>query len=64
MNRIDKLRHQGASAFMPYVCAGDPNPELTTKLFRTPEEVGVDLNDSWTKNYGTETIRNTIHALR
>ena len=47
MNRIDKkfqeLRHQGASAFMPYVCAGDPNPELTTKLFLTLEEAGADL---------------------
>ena len=47
MNRIDKkfqeLRHQGTSAFMPYVCAGDPNPELTTKLFLTLEEAGADL---------------------
>ena len=47
MNRIDKkfqeLRDQGASAFMPYVCAGDPNPELTSKLFLTLEEAGADL---------------------
>ncbi|MCE2399823.1 tryptophan synthase subunit alpha [Candidatus Poribacteria bacterium] len=47
MNRIDKkfqeLRQQGASAFMPYVCAGDPNPELTPKLFLTLEEAGADL---------------------
>ncbi len=47
MNRIDKkfqeLRQQGVSAFMPYVCAGDPNPELTSKLFLTLEEVGADL---------------------
>ena len=47
MNRIDKkfqeLREQGASAFMPYVCAGDPNPELTSKLFLTLEEAGADL---------------------
>ena len=47
MNRIDKkfqeLRDRGASAFMPYVCAGDPNPELTSKLFLTLEEAGADL---------------------
>ena len=47
MNRIDKkfqeLRNQGASAFMPYVCAGDPNPELTPKLFLALEESGADL---------------------
>ncbi len=47
MNRIDKkfqeLRQQGACAFMPYVCAGDPNPELTPKLFLTLEESGADL---------------------
>lgn len=47
MNRIDKkfqeLRQQGASAFMPYVCAGDPNPELTPKLFLTLEEAGADI---------------------
>ena len=47
MNRIDQkfqeLRDQGTSAFMPYVCAGDPNPELTPKLFHTLEEAGADL---------------------
>ena len=47
MNRIDKkfqeLRHQGASAFMPYVCAGDPNPKFTSKLLLTLEEAGADL---------------------
>ena len=47
MNRIDKkfqdLRDQGARAFMPYVCAGDPNPELTAKLILTLEEAGADL---------------------
>ena len=47
MNRIDKkfqeLRDQGVSAFMPYVCAGDPTPELTPKLFLTLEEAGADL---------------------
>ena len=47
MNRIDKkfqeLRDQGASAFMPYLCAGDPTPELTAKLLLTLEEAGADL---------------------
>lgn len=47
MNRIDQkfqeLRHQGASAFMPYLCAGDPTPELTSKLLLTLEAAGADL---------------------
>ena len=47
MNRIDKkfqeLRQQGVCAFMPYVCAGDPTPELTPDLFLTLEEAGADL---------------------
>ena len=47
MNRIDKkfqeLRDQGTSAFMPYLCAGDPTPELTAKLLLTLETAGADL---------------------
>lgn len=47
MNRIDKkfqaLRQQNTRAFMPYLCAGDPTPELTTKLLLTLEEAGADL---------------------
>lgn len=47
MNRIDQkfqeLRHQGVRAFMPYLCAGDPNPELTSKLLLTLEAAGADL---------------------
>ena len=47
MNRIDKkfqeLRGQGTKAFMPYLCAGDPSPELTSKLLLTLEEAGADL---------------------
>ena len=46
MNRIDKkfqeLRDQGAKAFMPYLCAGDPTPELTSKLLLTLEAAGAD----------------------
>ena len=47
MNRIDKkfqeLRGQDIKAFMPYLCAGDPTPELTSKLLLTLEEAGADL---------------------
>lgn len=47
MNRIDKkfqeLRDRGAKAFMPYLCAGDPTPELTAKLLLTLEAAGADL---------------------
>ncbi|MDE0685878.1 MAG: tryptophan synthase subunit alpha [Candidatus Poribacteria bacterium] len=47
MNRIDKkfqeLRDHGARAFMPYLCAGDPIPELTSKLLLTLVEAGADL---------------------
>ena len=47
MNQIDKqfqeLRDRGARAFIPYVCTGDPTPELTLKLFLTLEEAGADL---------------------
>lgn len=47
MNRIDQkfqeLRGQGARAFMPYLCAGDPTPELTSKLLLTLEAAGADL---------------------
>ena len=46
MNRIEQkfqeLRHQGATAFMPYLCAGDPTPELTAKLLLTLEAAGAD----------------------
>ena len=47
MNRIDKkfqeLRQQNTCAFMPYLCAGDPTPDLTTKLLLTLEQAGADL---------------------
>ena len=47
MNRIDKkfqeLRDQDAKAFMPYLCAGDPTPELTSKILLTLEAAGADL---------------------
>ena len=47
MNRIDKkfqdLRQQNTCAFMPYLCAGDPTPQLTTELLLTLEAAGADL---------------------
>ena len=47
MNRIDKkfqeLRGENTRAFMPYLCAGDPTPELTSKLLLTLEDAGGDL---------------------
>lgn len=47
MNRLDlkfqDLRARGVSAFMPYLCAGDPTLDLTAKLFLTLEEAGADL---------------------
>lgn len=47
MNRIDKkfqeLRRENTRAFMPYLCAGDPTPQLTSKLLLTLEEAGADL---------------------
>ena len=45
MNRIDKkfreLRQQNTRAFMPYLCAGDPTPDLTAKLLLTLEQAGA-----------------------
>ena len=47
MNRIDQkfqaLRHEGVRAFMPYLCGGSLNLELTSKLLLTLEEVGLYL---------------------
>ena len=47
MNRIEakfeQLRVEGRSAFMPYVCAGDPTQEISQKLFLTLEAAGADI---------------------
>ena len=47
MNRIEakfeQLRAEGRSAFMPYVCAGDPTEEISRKLLLTLEEAGADI---------------------
>ena len=47
MNRIEakfkQLRAEGRSAFMPYICAGDPSHEISRKLLLTLEAAGADL---------------------
>ena len=47
MNRIEakfrELRAKGESAFMPYICDGDPTPEMSRKLILTLEEAGADI---------------------
>ncbi|MCZ6677647.1 MAG: tryptophan synthase subunit alpha [Candidatus Poribacteria bacterium] len=47
MNRIEakfkELGARGESAFMPYICAGDPTPEISRKLVLTLEAAGADL---------------------
>jgi tryptophan synthase alpha chain len=47
MNRIDaafgKLREQGKSAFVAYICAGDPNLDATFTIVQAMERWGVDI---------------------
>jgi len=47
LNRIEakfqELRSKGESAFMPYICAGDPTPEISRDLILTLEKAGADL---------------------
>ena len=47
MNRIvskfNELQNRGEQAFMPYICAGDPTPELSQQLLLTLEKSGADL---------------------
>ena len=47
MNRIvskfNELQNRGEQAFMPYICAGDPTPELSQQLLFTFEKSGADL---------------------
>ncbi|HEY0369286.1 MAG TPA: tryptophan synthase subunit alpha, partial [Chthoniobacterales bacterium] len=47
MNRIDRcfadLRAQDRRAFIPYICAGDPNFPRTVELARALEEAGANL---------------------
>src|SRR5581483_8192867 len=46
-NRIDvcfgNLRAQGRKAFIPYICAGDPDLARTVQLGAALEEVGADI---------------------
>ena len=41
--KFEQLRAEGRSAFMPYVCAGDPTEEISRKLLLTLEEAGADI---------------------
>jgi tryptophan synthase alpha chain len=47
MNRIDatfgKLREQGKSAFVAYICAGDPTLDLTFEIVQAMDRWGVDI---------------------
>jgi tryptophan synthase alpha chain len=43
MAKFQELRTMGKSAFMPYICAGDPTPKLSRKLLIALEEAGADL---------------------
>ena len=45
MNRIDRRFKElnGQSAFIPYICAGDPNTEVTKKLVSALESAGADI---------------------
>ena len=46
-NRIDatfnRLQAEGKSAFIAYVCAGDPTPEKTVEIVAALEEAGADI---------------------
>jgi len=45
MNRIDRKFKElkGQSAFIPYICAGDPNIDVTKKLVYALESAGADI---------------------
>lgn len=41
--KFDELRRKGEGAFMPYVCAGDPDEEFTVDLIKTLCDNGADM---------------------
>jgi len=41
--RFDALRQQGRTALIPYITAGDPDPEISAVLMRTLVDAGADL---------------------
>ena len=47
MNRIDhcfkNLQEQNKTAFIAYVCAGDPNPERSLEIVQSLEKAGADI---------------------
>ena len=40
---FDKLARQGRKAFVAYVMAGDPNPEISSDLLSGLPGAGVDI---------------------
>ncbi len=47
MNRIDakfdELKQQKKTAFIPYICGGDPNIDITYKLVLALDRTGADI---------------------
>ncbi|MET0116788.1 MAG: tryptophan synthase subunit alpha [Sedimenticola sp.] len=41
--RFEQLKAQGRTALVPYVTAGDPNPEVTVPLMHAMVEAGADI---------------------
>ncbi|MES9914170.1 MAG: tryptophan synthase subunit alpha, partial [Candidatus Sedimenticola sp. 4PFRAG1] len=41
--RFEQLKAQGRTALVPYVTAGDPNPEVTVPLMHSMVEAGADI---------------------
>jgi tryptophan synthase alpha chain len=42
-SRFEALREQGRTALIPYVTAGDPNPQVTVPLMHAMVEAGADI---------------------
>jgi tryptophan synthase alpha chain len=40
---LDALKRQGKKALVPYITAGDPNPEMTVPLMHALVEAGADM---------------------
>jgi tryptophan synthase alpha chain len=41
--RLQALRHAGQKGFIPYLTAGDPDPETTVRLIRALDAAGADV---------------------
>ncbi|HID57439.1 TPA: tryptophan synthase subunit alpha, partial [Candidatus Poribacteria bacterium] len=40
---FEKLRLEGKTAFIPYICAGDPSLDVTRRLVLALERAGSDM---------------------